>query len=91
MEQSCPHTVRTDEASKGGFAQLPGSVTEAAGNTVHTRSSLLDSELYYTINLYLYSEIMPTFRRNLYKQYILRQSSPKWVAQDFPIKVQEEK
>lgn len=83
--------MRTDEASRGGFARLPGSVTAAAGNTVHTRLSVLDSELYYAVNLYLYSEIMPTFRRNLYKQYILRQSSLKWVAQDFPMKVQEEK
>ena len=30
---------------------------------------------------------MPTFRKNLHRQYILRKLSPKWDAQDFPTKV----
>lgn len=30
---------------------------------------------------------MPTFRKNLQKQYILIPPSPKWDAQDFPVKV----
>lgn len=34
---------------------------------------------------------MPTFRKNLHKQYIIRQSVPKWGVQNFPMKVQKEK
>ena len=33
---------------------------------------------------------MPTFRKNLHRQYILIELSPKWDAQDFPTKVQKE-